>query len=61
MSKREIRWLIALAVVLMVVVVGVFTLVNIQQNADRAGADEQHLIETRNANFESTATAQATP
>lgn len=59
MSKREMRILFGIALLLLLIVVGGIFVVNLQSNSLDAGFRQQRIIETRDAGIEGTATAQA--
>jgi len=61
MSKREIRYLITLAVAIALLVGGAVLLISFQQSADRATQDEKALIVEREHALDLTATASSKP
>lgn len=56
MKSREIRYLIMLAVLLLLIGLGAVYLVNLQQSADRATASERATIDASNHTLDLTAT-----
>lgn len=58
MSKREVRILIGIALIMALVIVGGVIASGLQASATAAGFSQQQSIETRNAGIEQTASAQ---
>lgn len=59
MSKRELRILLALALLFILITASAFVLVSIQQSADRAAALEESHIQMEFQALDATATAKA--